>query len=87
MATLKIGSKYRTNPMSLEPGGSEIVVVFQDGMSYLYDNIKFPKKYVSSISKKETKHGSIVEVLVDEKSVWKSTNDRNSNHKDWVDFI
>jgi hypothetical protein len=86
MATLKIGSKYRTNPMSLEPGGSEVVVVFQDGMSYLYDNIKFPKKYVSSISKK-TKHGSIIEVFVNEKSVWKSTNDKNNNHKDWVDFI
>ena len=87
MAILKIGSKYRKNPMSLEPGGSEVKVVFENGMSYLYDNIKFPKKYVLSISKKETVHGSIIEVFVDEKSVWKSTNDRNSNHKDWVDFI
>lgn len=81
----RVGDDFRKNPLSLTPGGHDVVVVWQDGASYLYDNVKAPKKYVSSISKKPSKHGRMVEVRVDNAIVWKR-NDAQLTISDWADF-
>lgn len=81
----RVGDDFRTNPLSLTPGGHDVVVVWQDGASYLYDNFKAPKNYVSSISKKPSKHGRMMEVWVDGSIAWKR-NDEQSTNSDWVDF-
>ena len=48
-AVLWVAEEYRTNPLSHEPGGSDVVVEFHNDNVYGYDRIKFPSKYVSKI--------------------------------------
>jgi len=63
---MRVGDEYRTNPLSLKPGGSIVSVVFSDGESLEYDKIKYPRKYVGTIPKRE----NIVLIYVDGKEVW-----------------
>lgn len=46
---LWVAREYRTNPLSHEPGGSDVVVEFHNDDVLGYDWIKFPSKYVSRI--------------------------------------
>jgi hypothetical protein len=85
MKTLRIGERYRKNPLSLQPGGYEVTVVWQDGTEYVYDNVKMPKKYVSHIAKKTSKHGQMTEVRVDNTLVWKRE-DPSSTNQEWRNF-
>lgn len=63
---MRVGDEFRTNHLSLKPGGSIVSVVFIDGSTREYDKVKFPRKYVSTIPKRE----EIVLIYVDGKEVW-----------------
>lgn len=63
---MRVGDEFRTNPLSLQPGGSLVTVVFNNGKKLEYDKVKSPKKYVSRIPGKET----ISQIFVNGKEVW-----------------
>lgn len=44
-----VSDPYRTNPMSLTPGGSEIAIQFGDNQRLSYANIKMPGRYLAAI--------------------------------------
>ena len=46
---LWVAREYRTNPLSHEEGGSDVVVEYHSDEVFGYDWIKFPSKYVSAI--------------------------------------
>lgn len=70
MSNLKVTDNYRTNSLSLKPGGHEVTVIHQGGKSFIYDKVKRPGMYVKSISGDDKGHGPIIEILVDGASVW-----------------
>lgn len=45
-AVLWVGDKYRTNPLSRRPGGSDVVVEYHNGYVLGYDKIKYPPVYI-----------------------------------------
>ena len=65
---MRVGDEYRTNPLSLRPGGSIVSVVFSNGKTLEYDKVKSPKKYVSSIPTRD----EIVQIYVNGEQVWTS---------------
>jgi hypothetical protein len=67
--TLLVGDDFRTNPLSLKPGGYDITVIYETGKSFTYDKIKNPANYVTRISA-NSKYGQIVEILIDGNSTW-----------------
>lgn len=58
---------YRTNPLSLVPGGVTVTVVYSTGCSYNYDKVKNSVKYISAISRRNK---LIVDVYVRGIHVW-----------------
>jgi hypothetical protein len=46
---LWVNDEYRTNPLSLEPGGSDIIVEYSNKEVFGYDKIKIPSKYIEKI--------------------------------------
>lgn len=50
---LWVRNKYRTNPLSLKTGGSNIVVEYHENKILGYSNIKVPSAYIKKIFKKE----------------------------------
>lgn len=76
MSQLKVSDNYRTNELSLKPGGHEVTVIHQGGKSFVYDKVKRPGMYIKSISNQDKGHGPIVEILLDGKSVWTSGSGR-----------
>jgi hypothetical protein len=57
--SIHVAPKYRTNPLSHEPGGKTIAVILKSGFKLIYDNIKFPDQYAKAI------HGDdVVEVVI-----------------------
>lgn len=70
---MRVKDKYRTNPLSHEPGGHEVTVVYSSGKIFEYDKVKRPGPYVKNISVRNgEKWGSITEIKVDNISVWRS---------------
>jgi hypothetical protein len=67
---LKVGDDYRTNPLSLKPGGYHITVVYSNGKSFVYDKVKKPESYIRRIAA-DSKNGSIMEIHIDGKCAWK----------------
>ena len=63
---MRVADEFRTNPLSLKPGGSIVTVVFSDGRMLDYDKVKSPKKYVASIPTRD----EIVAVYVNGNQVW-----------------
>ena len=63
---MRVADEFRTNPLSLKPGGSIVTVVFSDGRMLDYDKVKSPKKYVASIPQRE----DITAVYVNWNQVW-----------------
>jgi len=63
---MRVGDEFRTNPLSLKPGGSIVTVVFSDGRMLDYDKVKSTKKYVASIPTRD----DIVAVYVNGNQVW-----------------
>jgi hypothetical protein len=66
---MRVGDEYRTNPLSLKPGGSIVSVVFSNGRTFEYDKVKSPRKYVGSIPERE----DIVQISVNGKAVWNAS--------------
>lgn len=64
--TFVVADQFRTNDLSLKPGGSSVSVIYQDGSQKIYTKVKSPKAYVQAI----TKDLSIVKVLVDGNIYW-----------------
>ena len=60
--TLHISDQYRTNPLSLRPGGYEIRVIYNSGKTYVYDKIKDPTRYIATMT---TNSSDIYEIFVD----------------------
>jgi hypothetical protein len=48
-----VGDKYRTNDLSLIPGGYNVTTLYADGSSRLYSNIKNPDAYINMIKRKD----------------------------------
>ena len=46
---LWIADNYRTNPLSHQPGGNDIVIEYTNGKIYAYDRIKSPSPYINKI--------------------------------------
>lgn len=63
---MRVTDEFRTNPLSLSPGGSIVTVMFSNGKMLDYDKVKSPKKYVASIPQKE----DITAVFVNGNQVW-----------------
>ena len=63
---MRVGDEFRTNPLSLKPGGSIVTVVFSNGKMLDYDKVKSPKKYVASIPTRD----DITAVYVNGNQVW-----------------
>lgn len=53
MNTLRVADRYRTNPLSHQYGGVEVLVIYKDGSRFLYDKVKFPAYYVAKICPKD----------------------------------
>ena len=70
MATRLVGDEFRTNSLSLIPGGKNVTVVYSNGARLVYDKVKNPGKYIKSISEKDSANGHMMEILVEGKSVW-----------------
>jgi hypothetical protein len=70
MSELRVGDKFRTNSLSLEPGGYEVTVAYQNGQRLVYDKVKKPGYYIKSISSKNQSYGAITEILIDGKVSW-----------------
>lgn len=64
--TIVVHERFRTNELSLKPGGYSVTVVYSDESKRVYTNVKNPKAYVSSI----VKDSSIVRVLVEGDVYW-----------------
>jgi hypothetical protein len=77
MATHRVGDEFRTNSLSLIPGGKKVTVVYSNGVKLVYDKVKNPGKYIKSISEKDSPNGAMMEILVEGKSVWTNQSTRN----------
>lgn len=64
---LVVHDRFRTNDLSLQPGGSAVTVVYADGSTRIYPNVKNPKAYIAAISKKDQ---NIVKAQVDGADYW-----------------
>lgn len=59
--TIQVTDKFRTNNLSLTPGGAVVEITYKNGKTLLYDKIKNPKLYIQSLANDST----IVSVKVD----------------------
>jgi hypothetical protein len=75
MDGFKVSDEYRTNPLSLKPGGHEIQVSYSGGKFLVYDKVKYPGAYIKNLeeSGKNSKYGVIVEVRVDNIVSWSAS--------------
>lgn len=67
MKKILVNDSYRTNGLSLTPGGNVITVVYANGDRRIYDKIKNVEAYVDRITKDIT----ISEVWCENVLVWK----------------
>lgn len=68
MKEIKVADEYRTNPLSIQPGGDEIRVYLMDGMVYTYDKIKSPAKYINRLEFKD----NIIRIDINGNRAWSS---------------
>ena len=64
---MRVKDKFRKNPLSFQPGGHEVTIVFSDGFSLVYDKIKYPMPFIRKISDKN-KSKKIVSIFIDGES-------------------
>jgi hypothetical protein len=81
MSELHVKDNFRTNPLSLQPGGSTVKAIHETGRVFVYDKVKSPGAYIKRISTdvKTADHGAIVEILINDVSVWT----RGSGREAW----
>jgi hypothetical protein len=65
---LKVEDQYRTNPLSLKPGGCTLTITYSDGKVFIYDKVKNAVSYIRALDKNH-EHGTITEILIDGKKV------------------
>jgi len=65
-----VSDEFRTNELSLTPGGSIVVVNYKNGESMAYDKIKKPAGYVYRIV--QTAGEKIESIYVDQELVYKT---------------
>jgi hypothetical protein len=71
---LKVADKYRTNQLSMEPGGYEVTIIHEGSDTFIYDKIKSPGSYIKGISSvSQTK--PIIKILIDGEEVWNVRHD------------
>ena len=68
MKHIKVQDQYRTNPLSHQPGGSEVTVYTRDGLVRTYDKVKSPQNYIAGLHFKE----DIVRIDIDGEVAWTS---------------
>ena len=49
--TIKVKNKYRTNKLSIQPGGFTVCVQYKNNHIREYDKIKNPYAYIKNIEK------------------------------------
>ena len=59
----KIKDEYRKNDLSLEPGGSEVYVVYP-GETRVYDKVKYPQAFANGIINKCKMMGNTKKLLL-----------------------
>lgn len=64
--TIVVHERFRTNELSLRPGGYVVSVIYSDGSKRVYENVHNPKAYIRAITKDE----NIVQVMVDGDVYW-----------------
>jgi len=62
-----VSDTYRTNSLSLVPGGSVVIINEVDGTTKAYDKVKNPNAYINAILKKNSR---IETIYVDNQLVW-----------------
>lgn len=67
MSGYYVSDEFRTNPKSLVPGGSTVIVEYFNGESRAYDKIKNTTAYINSI----IKDTNIKEISVNGQIAWK----------------
>jgi|688.fasta_scaffold65150_4 hypothetical protein len=73
---VKVKDEYRTNPLSVEPGGHEVTVIHEGGKTFIYDKVKRPGAYIKGISSvTQTKNGPIIKINIDGEEVWNVRHD------------
>lgn len=70
MATIHVKDEYRTNPLSLEPGGHQVTVFYNNGSNFVYDKVKKPSAYIRNMYNKEKEGRKMIRILVDGGQVW-----------------
>ena len=68
MKHIRVADEYRTNPLSVEPGGDEVTVYTRDGRIRTYDKVKSPQKYIANLHFEE----DIVRIDINGESAWTS---------------
>ena len=87
MKNLECGDEYRTNPLSLQPGGITVRVVLENGQIISYDKVKKPWHYIktiiSKLEKGEDKYNStVLRIETDERVYWRNKNVGGEPKKD-----
>lgn len=59
---IHVKDEFRTNNLSLQPGGFTVTVRYADGSARSYDKVKDPRRYVQALV---GKGAQIQQVLVD----------------------
>lgn len=63
---LKVGTEYRTNPLSYSAGGVTIVVERTDGKVLEYNDVKYPNKYIKKIKDNPQNKDKIKDIKIQE---------------------
>lgn len=66
MKGIKVQDTYRTNPLSIQPGGVDVTITLRDGFKLTYDKIKNPGKYIGKLHNRD----SIISIDIDGEVVW-----------------
>jgi len=62
-----VKDEYRTNALSLKPGGHDITVTYSDGFSQTYDKVKYPTAFIKKINESNKRGKPIISIVVDGK--------------------
>ena len=61
-----IGDEYRTNGLSLSPGGHTVTVVYANGTRRVYDKVKNVRAYANNVLS-DTR---VVKILCEDEVIW-----------------
>lgn len=53
------------NPLTLQPGGNTLKLVFSDGSSQVQPRIKYPEKYIHKVRKERKENGKFLSEVYD----------------------